>query len=151
MMSGVPLEICWAFNKLWNNKFYYKLHLIGILLSHTAMHGSMNNKSSFYFLYSFRNSIQISCHKPETDVCYVVVTIRCDDHACYVPTRSVLHLFMYQFISFCCIFVRSVTSHLTWPVHIYHRDVSRTVFFFQFTQQYAARSHKPLPWPHSAW
>jgi hypothetical protein len=30
MMSGVPLEIFWAFNKLWNNKFYYKLHLVGI-------------------------------------------------------------------------------------------------------------------------
>jgi hypothetical protein len=25
MMSGVPLETCWAFNKLWNNKFYYKV------------------------------------------------------------------------------------------------------------------------------
>ena len=24
MMSAVPLETCWAFNKLWNNKFYYK-------------------------------------------------------------------------------------------------------------------------------
>jgi len=24
MMSGVPLETCWAFSKLWNNKFYYK-------------------------------------------------------------------------------------------------------------------------------
>jgi len=23
-MSGVPLETCWAFSKLWNNKFYYK-------------------------------------------------------------------------------------------------------------------------------
>jgi hypothetical protein len=23
-MSGVPLETCWAFNKLGNNKFYYK-------------------------------------------------------------------------------------------------------------------------------
>jgi hypothetical protein len=30
MMSGVPLETCWDFNKLWNNKFYYKLHLVGI-------------------------------------------------------------------------------------------------------------------------
>ena len=30
MMSGVPFETCWAFNKLWNNKFYYKLHLVGI-------------------------------------------------------------------------------------------------------------------------
>jgi hypothetical protein len=81
------------------------------------MHGSMNIKSGFYALYSLCNSIQISCHKPETDVCYVVVTIRCDDQACYVPTRPVLHLFMYQFISLCSIFVRSVTSHLTLPVH----------------------------------
>jgi hypothetical protein len=24
MMSGVPLKTCWAFNKLWNNKLYYK-------------------------------------------------------------------------------------------------------------------------------
>jgi len=24
MMSGVPLETCWAFKKLWNNKFHYK-------------------------------------------------------------------------------------------------------------------------------
>jgi len=24
MMSGVPLETCWAFKKLWNTKFYYK-------------------------------------------------------------------------------------------------------------------------------
>jgi len=24
MMSGVPLETCWAFTKLWNNKLYYK-------------------------------------------------------------------------------------------------------------------------------
>jgi hypothetical protein len=23
MMNGMPLETCWAFNKLWNNKFYY--------------------------------------------------------------------------------------------------------------------------------
>jgi len=30
MISGVPLETCWAFNKLWNNKFCYKLHLVGI-------------------------------------------------------------------------------------------------------------------------
>jgi len=30
MMSGVPLETCWAFNKLWNNKFYYKLRLVAI-------------------------------------------------------------------------------------------------------------------------
>ena len=25
MMSGMTLERCWAFNKFWNNKFYYKV------------------------------------------------------------------------------------------------------------------------------
>jgi len=25
MMSGMPLETCSAFNKFWNNKFYYKV------------------------------------------------------------------------------------------------------------------------------
>jgi hypothetical protein len=25
MMSGVPLETCWAFNERWNNKLYYKV------------------------------------------------------------------------------------------------------------------------------
>ena len=30
MMSGMLLETCWAFSKLWNNKFYYKLHLVRI-------------------------------------------------------------------------------------------------------------------------
>jgi hypothetical protein len=45
MMSGVPLETCWAFNKLWNNKFYYKFASCWLfLLIHTAMHGSMNVK-----------------------------------------------------------------------------------------------------------
>jgi hypothetical protein len=25
MMSGRPLETCWAFNERWNNTFYYKV------------------------------------------------------------------------------------------------------------------------------
>jgi hypothetical protein len=45
MKSGVPLETCWVFNKLWNNKFYYKAASCWLfLLIHTAMHGSMNIK-----------------------------------------------------------------------------------------------------------
>jgi len=45
MMSGVPLEKCWAFNKRWNNKFYYKVASCWLfLLIHTTMHGSMNIK-----------------------------------------------------------------------------------------------------------
>ena len=46
MMSGVPLETCWTFNERWNNKFDYKVVSWWLfLLSHTAMHGSMNIKS----------------------------------------------------------------------------------------------------------
>jgi hypothetical membrane protein len=45
IMSGMPLETCWAFNERWNNKFYYKVVSCWLfLLSHTAMHGSMNIK-----------------------------------------------------------------------------------------------------------
>jgi hypothetical protein len=43
IMSGMPLETCWAFNEQWNNKFYYKVASCWLfLLSHTTMHGSMN-------------------------------------------------------------------------------------------------------------
>jgi len=45
MMSGMPLKTCWAFNKFWNNKFYYKVASCWLfLLTHTTMHGSMNIK-----------------------------------------------------------------------------------------------------------
>jgi hypothetical protein len=45
MMSGMLLKTCWAFNERWNNKFYYKVASCWLfLLSHTAMHGSMNIK-----------------------------------------------------------------------------------------------------------
>ena len=41
----MPLETCWAFNKFWNNKFYYKVASCWLfLLIHTTMHGSMNIK-----------------------------------------------------------------------------------------------------------
>ena len=43
MMSGMPLETCWAFNERWNNKFCCKVASYWLfLLSHTTMHGSMN-------------------------------------------------------------------------------------------------------------
>jgi len=46
MISGMPLETCWAFNERWNNKFYYKVASCWLfLLSQTKMHESMNNKS----------------------------------------------------------------------------------------------------------
>ena len=45
MMSGIPIETCWAFNERWNNKFYYKVASCWLfLLGHTTMHGSMNIK-----------------------------------------------------------------------------------------------------------
>jgi hypothetical protein len=53
MMSGKPLETCYAFNKFWNNKFYYNGASCWLsLLIHTTMHGSMNIKSILTFLFS---------------------------------------------------------------------------------------------------
>jgi hypothetical protein len=43
MLSGMPLETCWAFNERWNNKYYYKVASCWLFpLSHITMHGSMN-------------------------------------------------------------------------------------------------------------
>ena len=45
IMSGVPLERCWAFNERRNNKFCCKVASCWLfLLNHTTMHGSINIK-----------------------------------------------------------------------------------------------------------
>ena len=45
MMSGMPLETCWAFNQFWNNKFCYNVTSCWLfLLIHTTMHASINIK-----------------------------------------------------------------------------------------------------------
>ena len=50
MMSGVPLETCWAFNERWNNKFCYKVASCWLfLLNHTMKHGYMNIKRNSDF------------------------------------------------------------------------------------------------------
>jgi len=59
MMSGMPLETCWAFNKSWNNKFYYKVASCWLfLLIHTTMHGSMNIK--FISAHKYHSSKSVS-------------------------------------------------------------------------------------------
>jgi hypothetical protein len=53
MMSGVPLETCWAFNEWWNNKFCYKVAYCWLfLLNHTTMHRSINIKKNTTVLIS---------------------------------------------------------------------------------------------------
>ena len=48
MMSGIPLETCWAFNEWWNNKFCYKVASCWLfLLNHTTVPGSMNIKCHY--------------------------------------------------------------------------------------------------------
>jgi hypothetical protein len=60
MMIGMLLETCWASNERWNNKFYYKVAACWLfLLSHTAMHGSMNIK--FKTQHSFFQ-LNMWCH-----------------------------------------------------------------------------------------
>jgi hypothetical protein len=68
MMSGMPLETCWAFNKLWNNKFYYKVASRWLfLLIHSTMQGSMNIKfrRDYIIAINFRRS-NINCSLHET-------------------------------------------------------------------------------------
>jgi hypothetical protein len=48
MMSGVPLETCWAFNKRWNNKFYYKVASCWLFLLRTLCFARM-----LYFCVSY--------------------------------------------------------------------------------------------------
>jgi len=51
MMSGMPLESCWAVNEWWNNKFFYKVASCWLfLLSHSTMHGTMNIKFTKFFI-----------------------------------------------------------------------------------------------------
>ena len=57
MMSGVPLETCWAFNERWNNKFCYKVASCWLLLlNHTTMHGSMNIKNDIFLISLILNN-----------------------------------------------------------------------------------------------
>jgi hypothetical protein len=48
--SGVPLETCWAFNKLWNNKFDYKLHFVVIFTQ--SYYGCTNPWISNFFFHT---------------------------------------------------------------------------------------------------
>jgi len=73
MMSGVPLEPCLAFKKLWNNKFYYKVASCWLfLLIHTAMHGSMNIKFKS-ITYSERVFVAVAIQNAMRRRCYVVI------------------------------------------------------------------------------
>jgi len=46
--SGVPLETCWAFNKLWNNKFYYKVAFCWYF--HWVIYNARIHEYQIYFL-----------------------------------------------------------------------------------------------------
>jgi hypothetical protein len=65
MMSGMPLDTYWAFNKLWNNKFYYKVASRWLfLLIHTTTHESMNTKFTFECLFlGWINFVMSERHK----------------------------------------------------------------------------------------
>ena len=60
MIIGMQLETCWAFNKFWNNKFYYKVASCWLfLLILTTMHGSMNIKV-ILTIYFYSSSFEIT-------------------------------------------------------------------------------------------
>jgi hypothetical protein len=83
VMSGMPLKMCWAFSKLWNNKFYYKVASCWLfLLNHTTMHRSMNIKSVFW-LRKFEGWVNI-CLAEATSRYLVIETV-------YIPWLVLLH------------------------------------------------------------
>jgi hypothetical protein len=66
MLSVVSLETCWALNKHWNNKFYYKVAFCWLfLLIHTAMHGSMNIKLTTFMCRLSLNLENSASWKPQ--------------------------------------------------------------------------------------
>jgi len=89
MLSGMPLETCWAFNERWNNKWYYNVASCWLfLLSHTTMHRSMNikfinNPFNFYCTLYF-----ISKAMPE--ILQLILLLHCSyEH--YLNIRKVDH------------------------------------------------------------
>ena len=95
MMSGVPLETCWAFNKLWNNKFYYKLHLVGISTEsyydariHEYQLERQNSKSEHYLTQlKSPNSNYGQTYKNLPRIGYSVVPTSGDHKAAMLMTR----------------------------------------------------------------
>ena len=82
MMSGMPLEICWAFNERWNNKFYYKVASCWLfLLSHTTMHGSMNIKCQWIMSNGINSRIRIV--QPTRCTCYLKLFILVKRSTCF--------------------------------------------------------------------
>ena len=72
MTSSVPLETCWAFNKPWNNKFYYKAtscwYFYWILLRCTDPWISSRMRKFVKRLYSFVKCFTETCFCPSTSV-----------------------------------------------------------------------------------
>jgi len=74
MMSGVPLETCWAFNKLWNN-FYYKVASCWLFLLIHVTHASW---LSYSYTECFLRICNFSKTEPLKIILHWLVT--------YVPT-----------------------------------------------------------------
>ena len=68
MMSGVPLETCWAFNERWNNKFCYKVASCWLFLLNNYYHlllAGVNRQTWSCLLYRFPAEISPFCdHRP---------------------------------------------------------------------------------------
>jgi hypothetical protein len=94
MMSGMPLETCWAFNERWNNKFYYKVAYSWLfLLSHTTMHGSMNVKCKLIFRHKLEDSALLVYNV--TRFFYVFCTAAYQkDAICMLPSRTVCSMYI---------------------------------------------------------
>ena len=112
MMSGIPLETCWAFIERWNNKFCYKVASCWLfLLNHTRMHGSMNVKNikfihTFFLLHSLSFFLcSFTFHPPDSTSPFLVTLL---------PILSFILFVLYS--SFVCPFYTFSSSLYFFPL-----------------------------------
>jgi hypothetical protein len=145
MMSGVPLETCWAFNKLWNNKFCYKLYPVSI--STEMYHINSKGFPPESSVLQDRQYVPSKCWKPLTEEYAIMIQkTQILSHICHFlhymwPFRGSDHAVIRLLCKLHCPWCHMQDRHQTWQVC----KLSFLVFNYLFTKK---MSYKvcPLQW-----
>ena len=124
MMSGLPLETCWAFNEQWNNKFCYKVISCWLfLLNHTTiLLLQLLTQATPFFV-----ATMCFVWKPSHAICYHKHTL-----SCLPDVLSQTHTVLSSRRAICA------TSR-----HTYHNSSQRPFVHFTFLAIYS--SHILIP------
>ena len=80
MMSGMPLETCWAFSERWNNKFYYKVASCWLFLVHYCwrpVECTLEFVCAFYEFAFFFRSIIYSGRRCSIAAFFILISKHC--------------------------------------------------------------------------